>query len=187
MLPCNNSAGVVIRIQTSSLMLTRALPRFARAWHAPSSRAHPHGKFSHELPGFSSFSDSDFFARAAAVFRRPCPIVDGQRGIDGNLPTKPSAKIAKRSGVFGAKDDLVFRLQCNDEILAIASHCHLPPVFHGPFPPCGTTIFHPTRGQGCRSTPSTSICADHPCAQSLVISGRVGCSPQGYRGATTTR
>jgi hypothetical protein len=147
MLPCNNSASAVIRIQTSSLMLTRALPRFARAWHAPSPRAHPHGKFSRELPGFPGFSDSDFFARAAAVFRRPCPIVDGQRGIDGNLPTKPPAKIAKRSGVFGAKDDLVFRLQCNDEILAIASHCHLPPVFHGPFPHAGPVYSTPRMGK----------------------------------------
>ena len=39
----------------------------------------------------------------------------------------------------------------------------------------------------CRSLSSTSICADHPCAQSLVISDRAGYSLHGYRRATTTR
>jgi hypothetical protein len=67
---------------------------------------------------------------ASAAFRRPRPVVCRQRGIDRNLPTKPATKIPKGARVLGAENNFVFGLKRNNEILAIAPHRNLSPVFH---------------------------------------------------------
>jgi hypothetical protein len=71
---------------------------------------------------------------AAAAFRRPRPVVCRQRGIDRNLPTKPATQIPKGARVLGAENNFVFGLKRNNEILAIAPHRNLPPVFHVTLP-----------------------------------------------------
>ena len=51
-------------------------------------------------------------------------------GVDCNLPPEPAAKIVESARILGAEDNFVFRLKRNNEILAIAPHRHLSPVFH---------------------------------------------------------
>jgi hypothetical protein len=50
------------------------------------------------------------------------------------LPTKPATKIPKGARVLGAENNFVFGLKRNNEILAIAPHRNLPPVFHVTLP-----------------------------------------------------
>ena len=85
----------------------------------------------------------------ASAFRRPRPVVYRKSGVDCNLPPEPAAKIPESARVLGAEDDFVFRLKRNNEILAIAPHRYLSPVFHATLPllyaPCICPPHRPAR------------------------------------------
>jgi hypothetical protein len=94
-----------------------------------------------------------------AAFRRPCPVVCGKSRVDCNLPPKPAAKIPKSARVLGAEHNFVLRLECNDEILAIAPHRHLSPVFHATLRCCTPPVYSPlSGGQGRLPMSSTILC-----------------------------
>jgi hypothetical protein len=58
--------------------------------------------------------------------RAPPPPSGGQ--VQSSV--EPAAKIPESARILGAEDNFVFRLKRNNEILAIAPHRHLSPVFH---------------------------------------------------------
>jgi hypothetical protein len=58
-----------------------------------------------------------------AAFRRPVKC-----RIDCYLPTKSAANVSESAGVLGAKNNLIFWLKRNNEILTIAPESNLPSV-----------------------------------------------------------
>jgi hypothetical protein len=46
------------------------------------------------------------------------------------LPTKSAANVSESAGVLGAKNNLIFWLKRNNEILTIAPESNLPSVLH---------------------------------------------------------
>jgi hypothetical protein len=64
---------------------------------------------------------------SALDFRRPRPVVNRERGIDCNLPPKPTAQISESAGILGAENNFTFRQEGDHKILAIALHRYSSP------------------------------------------------------------
>jgi hypothetical protein len=56
---------------------------------------------------------------------RDCPIVRA-RAITDDLPSKEGAHLPKRLGLVVAKDDKIFRVKGDDEIITVAPEGHQP-------------------------------------------------------------